>query len=123
VLLCGHAPFHPGAATRFCDPARRSVDAWTTSLHSPNFAAAVARAGLDPDTTFYSLRHSYISRALGAGVPTKAVAIHCGTSAAMIERFYAKFIPDDQARYATAAAPEIRSSEAAERVVPFPGAR
>jgi integrase len=93
---------------------------WTKSLHTRRFAAAVARAGLDPDTTFYALRHSYISRALVAGVPTKAVAIHCGTSVMMIERYYAKFIPSDQARYAAAAAPELRiPSGSDDRVVPF----
>ena len=56
---------------------------------------------------FYSLRHSYISRALGQGVPTKAVADHCGTSILMLQRFYAKFIPGDQQRYAAMAAPAI----------------
>ncbi|MCE3250368.1 MAG: hypothetical protein K0R41_4193, partial [Geminicoccaceae bacterium] len=78
---------------------------WTKSLHTRRFAAAVARAGLDPDTTFYALRHTWISRALVAGVPTKAVADHTGTSIAMIQRYYAKFIPGDQARYAALAAP------------------
>jgi integrase len=81
---------------------------WTPSLHERPFAAAVAKAGLDPATTFYSLRHSYISRALVAGIPTKAVASHCGTSAAMVERFYAKFISSDQQRYAALAAPQLR---------------
>ena len=80
---------------------------WTPSLHQRPFAAAVATAGLDPDTTFYALRHSYISRALLAGVPTKAVADHCGTSAVMIERHYAKFIRSDQQRFAAVAAPEL----------------
>jgi integrase len=71
------------------------------------FAAAVARAGLDPDTVFYSLRHSYISRALKAGVPVKGVADHAGTSIMMLQRFYAKHIPGDQQRYAAMAAPSL----------------
>jgi integrase len=82
---------------------------WTKSLHQRPVAVAVEKAGLDPDTTLYALRHSYISRALKAGVPTKAVALQCGTSAQMIERYYAKFIPSDLARYAKVAAPALRA--------------
>lgn len=81
---------------------------WTKSLHQRPFAEAVTTAGLDPETTFYALRHSYISRALKEHVPVKAVADQCGTSIAMIQRFYAKFIPSDQAEYAKAAAPALR---------------
>jgi integrase len=92
---------------------------WTASLHARPFAAAVAKAGLDPETVFYSLRHSYISRALVAGVPTKAVADHCGTSIAMLQRYYAKFIPTDMARYAEMAAPAISVDAPAAKVVPL----
>jgi hypothetical protein len=62
------------------------------------------------------LRHSYISRALLAGVPTKEVADHCGTSAVMIERHYAKFIRSDQQRFAVIAAPELRLEATSENV-------
>jgi integrase len=95
---------------------------WTASLHARPFATAVedAKPKLDPDTVFYSLRHSYISRALRAGVPTKAVADHCGTSMAMLERYYAKFIQSDMTRYAEMAAPAIKITDADdEKVVPF----
>ena len=95
---------------------------WTKSLHTKPFAAAVARAGLDPATTFYSLRHSYISRALVQGVPTKAVADHVGTSLMMIERYYAKFIPSDRQRYATMAAPTLRADPDQKVVAIRPGA-
>lgn len=81
---------------------------WGESVHKRPFAAAVARAGLDPDTTFYALRHASITRMLKAGVPTQAVAEHHGTSARMIELNYAKFIPADLARYAALAAPALR---------------
>jgi len=80
---------------------------WTKSLHQRPFAEAVENAGLDPDATFYALRHSYISKALKELVPPKAVADQCGTSMAMIQRFYAKFIPSDQAKYAMVAAPTL----------------
>jgi hypothetical protein len=41
-------------------------------------------------------------------VPTQAVAEHHGTNARMIEANYAKFIPEDRARYAAMVAPELR---------------
>ncbi len=64
--------------------ARPTGGSWTASLHLRPMAAAVAAARLDPATTFYALRHSYITHALNAGVPIKAVAEHCGTSVIMI---------------------------------------
>jgi integrase len=81
---------------------------WTKSLHQRPFAEAVKKAGLDLATTYYALRHSYVSRALKQHVPVKALADQCGTSMAMIQRFYAKFIPSDQAEYAKTAAPTLR---------------
>ena len=81
---------------------------WTESLHKRPFHAAVKLAGIDPDTTFYALRHAFISHAFKAGVPAKAVADHCRTGLRMIETNYAKFIPEDRARYANLAAPELR---------------
>ena len=90
---------------------------WTPALHTRRVAAAVQHAGLDPATTFYALRHTYISRALRQGVPAKAVADHCGTSLRMIEANYAKFFPEDRARYAAIAAPELRLGSADGKVV------
>jgi integrase len=87
-------------------------------LHTRPFAAAVDRAGLDPATVFYSLRHSWISRAL-ATVPPQAVADHCGTSIAMLQRYYAKHFPGDQQRYAAMAAPALEITPAAAKVVPL----
>src|SRR5690606_38891512 len=84
---------------------------WTKSLHDRRVEAAVKKAGLDPETTLYALRHSYISAALKRGTPTKAVAEHCGTSIAMIERHYAKYIPSDLAEYARLAEPPLRPPE------------
>jgi integrase len=95
---------------------------WTKSLHARRVAAAVVKAGLDPETTLYALRHSYISRALKAGIPVKAVADQCGTSIAMIQRFYAKFIPSDLAEYAQRAAPPLRTDAGQKVVALRPGA-
>jgi site-specific recombinase XerD len=90
---------------------------WAKSLHTRRVQAAVEQAKLDAATTLYALRHSYISGALKAGIPVKAVADQCGTSIAMIQRFYAKFIPTDLARYAKKAAPKLRTTEATAKVV------
>ena len=95
--------------------------AWTESLHKRPFKEAVELSGVDPNATFYALRHAYISNALVAGVPAKAVADHCGTSLPMIERNYAKFIPEDRKRYADIGAPKLRiGGDAGQRkVVPL----
>jgi integrase len=95
---------------------------WASNTHSRRFDDAVRRAGLDPNTTFYALRHSYISRALVQGVPVGAVAAHCGTSVRMIERHYAKWIPSDQQRYAAMAAPPLRVGSVEKVVAIRPGA-
>jgi integrase len=55
---------------------------------------AVKAAELDPSTTLYAARHSYITRALSRSVPLTAIAKQCGTSAEMIERTYANFLPE-----------------------------
>lgn len=60
-------------------------------------AVNTAKPGtLDPATCFYTLRHSHISRALLAGVQVQIVAENCGTSVAMIEKHYAKFLHTDR---------------------------
>ena len=56
------------------------------------FKAAVKRAGLPLDVTSYSLRHSFISDAVSAGVPILTVAQTVGTSVQQIERTYSKVI-------------------------------
>jgi integrase len=90
---------------------------WTASLHLRPMTAAVAAARLDPSTTFYALRHSYITHALNAGVPIKAVAEHCGTSVIMISRTYAKVLAGHHARYAAMAAATLTFDRPAVNVV------
>lgn len=81
---------------------------WTPTGHTRPFARAVRAAGIDPRTVPYSLRHTWISRALAAGIPTQAVAEHAGTSVGMIERYYGKFFPAARQQYAELAAPVLR---------------
>ena len=52
-------------------------------------------------------------------MPVKAVGDHCGTSIAMLQRYYAKFIPGDQQRYAAMAAPALEIDEPDANVVPL----
>jgi integrase len=40
--------------------------------------------------SLYSCRHTYITNALAMGLSTHLVAVNCGTSTAMIDRFYSK---------------------------------
>jgi integrase len=60
------------------------------------FKAAVRAAKLPPETTFYSLRHYHVSRALLAGVQPQVVAENCGTSLRMLEQHYGKFMKADR---------------------------
>ena len=68
---------------------RRAVDAVNLSATGP--------ADRFPSgTCFYTLRHTHISMALLAGVQAQILAENCGTSVAMIEKHYAKFLHSDR---------------------------
>lgn len=54
--------------------------------------AAVRAANLPDDVSAYSLRHSFITDAVGAGVPLATLAAVTGTSALQIERTYGKLL-------------------------------
>ncbi len=70
--------------------------AWNKDNVQPPMRAAVKRAELEKATTYYSLRHTYISAQLKAGAPTQAVAENTGTSVRMIEKHYGKFLPSEK---------------------------
>ncbi len=72
---------------------------WNRANVQPPMKRAVARAELDPATTYYALRHSYISSQLKAGVPAQIVAENVGTSVTMIEKHYGKFLPSEKRRW------------------------
>jgi integrase len=72
---------------------------WNRANVQPPMKRAVARAELDPATTYYALRHSYISSQLKAGVPPQIVAENVGTSVTMIEKHYGKFLPSEKRRW------------------------
>jgi integrase len=65
---------------------------WQRLDHIRPFRRVAARARLNPEATFYSLRHSSIMRQLAAGVPLHAVAVLHDTSAQMIAQTYGRRI-------------------------------
>jgi integrase len=95
---------------------------WGRADHSQRVASAVAKAGLDPKTTIYSLRHTSIIRQLLRGVPTRVVAAHHDTSTAIIERTYSACI-SDHADALTRGTLLDTSQPAAGNVVPLSGRR
>ena len=80
---------------------------WAKGQHNHYFAQAVDRAGLDPATNYYSLRHSYVSHALKSGIQMQLLAENIGTSVRMIEKHYGKFSRDDRRRLLEAASMQV----------------
>jgi len=56
-----------------------------------HWRAALRATGIRP-RRFYATRHTFISVALSRGVNLKWLAEYCGTSVAMIERSYGRFL-------------------------------
>lgn len=68
---------------------------WKTASEADRmWSSALARAGLEPETVMYALRHTSIVRGLRNGLPVRLVAALHDTSTAMIEKHYAAFIVD-----------------------------
>jgi integrase len=63
---------------------------WQRSRINKDFAAIRKSANLPAHLTPYTLRHSFITRAVVAGQQLKAIADQCGTSVGMIEKVYNK---------------------------------
>jgi integrase len=86
---------------------RADGDAWGASHQVRPMKKALLAAKLDPLGTFYALRHSYISRAIEAGVPLNVVAENCGTSVRMIETTYAKVLAAKRREFIANGAPRL----------------
>ncbi len=78
---------------------RENGEPWNKSNIRLRMNIAIKRAKLDPNASFYTLRHTYISSQLNAGVPTLAIAQNVGTGVAQIEKHYGKFISDDRRKW------------------------
>jgi integrase len=68
---------------------------WDRRYLAMKFRKAVQSAKLPAGTTFYCLRHWYISKALSAGMDIELLARNVGNSAAIIRKHYHKFLQDD----------------------------
>lgn len=86
---------------------RADGGAWGASHQVRPMKRALLTAKLDPSGTFYALRHSYISRAIEAGVPLNVVAENCGTSVRMIETTYAKVLAAKRREFIANGAPRL----------------
>ena len=73
---------------------------------------AVKRAKLPADCTAYSLRHTHASQALLNGMNIKLLADNLGTSVAMIEKHYGKFLAASRRQLVEASGPSLGSSRA-----------
>lgn len=87
---------------------RTDGDRWGKSEHHRPFKRAAALAELPSSASFYSLRHSYISRAIEAGMPLSLLAENCGTSLTMIQQNYAKVLAATRRETIQATAPKLR---------------
>src|SRR5262249_38977594 len=73
-------------------PKDDGASGWGYNHQSKPMRAAVARAKLSRDTCMYSLRHTYASQSILAGMNLKLLADNMGTSIKMLETHYGKFI-------------------------------
>jgi len=92
----------PGNAHLFV---RDDGSLWGKSHHNRPMQKAVKEATLPEGTCFYSLRHTYASQALMAGMNVQLLAENMGTSITMIERHYGKFTKLARRQQIEAAAP------------------
>jgi len=87
---------------------RADGEAWGKSEQHRPFKRAAALAELPSSASFYTLRHSYISRAIEAGMPLSLLAENCGTSLTMIQRNYAHVLAATRRDTIEATAPKLR---------------
>jgi integrase len=87
---------------------RADGDRWGKSEQARPFKRAAALAGLPASASFYSLRHSHISRAIESGMPLSLLAENTGTSLSMIQRNYAKVLAATRREVLQATAPKLR---------------
>lgn len=80
---------------------------WGKNHHTRLMARAVGLAGLPRDTTFYALRHTFISWAAKNGMPLQVLAENTGTSVRMIERHYGKYLNSDRRAMLNRALPSL----------------
>jgi integrase len=73
--------------------------------------AALKAAELPASASMYTIRHTYISRAIERGMPLTLIAENVGTSVRMIEQNYGKFIAHTRLDLIEKTAPVLRVIE------------
>jgi integrase len=86
---------------------RSDGERWQNTQHRP-MQRALTLAELPLAASFYSLRHSHISRAIEAEMPLSLIAENCGTSLLMIQRNYAKVLASTRRDTIERTAPKLR---------------
>jgi integrase len=87
---------------------RADGDRWGKSEQARPFKRAAAAAELPATASFYTLRHSHISRAIEAGMPLSLLAENCGTSLGMIQKNYAKVLASTRRQFVESTSPRLR---------------
>ena len=80
---------------------------WAKSHQHRPMKAALKAADLPVSASFYTLRHSFISRAIERGMPITIVAENVGTSVRMIEVTYAKILVEKRRHHIEAGVPKL----------------
>ncbi|WP_207479596.1 tyrosine-type recombinase/integrase [Arenibaculum pallidiluteum] len=80
---------------------------WGDKDHYRPMCDAVAAAELPDETVAYSLRHTYASQSIMAGMQAQLLAENMGTSVRMLELNYAKFFATARRQMIEAAAPKL----------------
>lgn len=96
---------------------RADGERWGKSQHFRPMRAALAAADLPDTAGIYTIRHTYISRAIENGMPLTLIAENVGTSVQMIEKNYGKFIAQTRRDLIERTAPRL---QAAKRGKPHP---
>jgi integrase len=81
---------------------------WEKSMQHRRMKAALAAAKLPKSASFYTLRHTYISRAIERGMPLTLLAENVGTSVRMIEKHYAHLLAASRRELVERTAPRLR---------------
>ncbi len=81
---------------------------WGKSQQKRRMDRALQDAELPAEATFYSMRHSFISRAIEEDVPVYIIARNCGTSERMIRKHYAHLFAEKERHMLERAAPALR---------------
>lgn len=81
---------------------------WLKSMQHRRVKAALKAAKLPSDASLYTVRHTYISRAIERGMPLTLLAENCGTSVKMITQNYAHMLAASRRAMVERTAPRLR---------------